>query len=72
MLFPQTVKDSSVIISVLESYLHDRTTNLTSYLSYYPCLTENIGGKIKYEFPNKYFIMFQETANLDTIPKQRK
>ncbi|CAG5134086.1 unnamed protein product [Candidula unifasciata] len=65
------IKDSSVIISVLESYLHDRNTSLAKYLSYYPCLTENEGRKKKYDFANKYFIMFQETTNLPTTPESR-
>ncbi|BFZ20736.1 hypothetical protein BsWGS_23775 [Bradybaena similaris] len=66
------IKDSSVIISVLESYLHDRTTNLAKYVSYYPCLTEDVGRKKKFDFANKYFIMFQETTNLSTTPEYRK
>ncbi|XP_059149092.1 prostaglandin E synthase 2-like [Physella acuta] len=66
------IVDSSVIISVLESYLHDRSTGLEKYSSYYPCITENEGRKTKYDFPNKYFIMFQETADLSSTPDQRK
>ncbi|KAK3732157.1 hypothetical protein RRG08_026539 [Elysia crispata] len=65
------LRDSSVIISAIESYLSDRSTSLEKYLTFYPCDMEVISGKKKYDFPNKYFIMYQETQDLATTPKQR-
>ncbi|GFN73506.1 prostaglandin e synthase 2 [Plakobranchus ocellatus] len=65
------LRDSSVIISALESYLSDRSTSLDKYAMFYPCYTEVISGKKKYDFPNKYFIMYQETKDIGTSPKER-
>ncbi|XP_005088854.1 prostaglandin E synthase 2 [Aplysia californica] len=63
--------DSTVVVSILESYLHDRSTSLQKLNSYYPCLTEKVGRKTKYDFPNKYFVMFQEKADLGSTAKER-
>ncbi|KAI8750665.1 prostaglandin E synthase 2 [Biomphalaria glabrata] len=60
------LKDSSVIISVLESYRQDPKASITQLNSYYPCLTEKEGRKIKYNFLNKYFIMFPITQDSKT------
>ena len=68
----QILRDSSVIISAIESYLSDRSTSLEKYVSFYPCDMEIISGKKKYDFPNKYFIMYQETQDLATTPKERR
>ncbi|RUS69175.1 hypothetical protein EGW08_023064, partial [Elysia chlorotica] len=65
------LRDSSVIISAIESYLSDRSTSLEKYVTFYPCDTEVISGKKKYDFPNKYFIMYQEAQDLATTPQER-
>jgi len=66
------LRDSTVIISILESYLQDKTVNIEKINSYFPCIEEKTGKKIKYEFPNKYFVMYQEKADLDSTAKQRQ
>ncbi|CAL1547767.1 unnamed protein product [Lymnaea stagnalis] len=65
------IKDSSVIISVLESYLHDNAASIPQLCSYYPCLTENEGRRKKYDFQNKYFIMFPRTVDLNHTVEER-
>lgn len=55
------MNDSSVIVSLLESYLEDRTVPLERLLTYYPPLeSQNSKGKKVTDYPNKYFIMFGE------------
>ncbi len=55
------MNDSSVIISVLETFLENRMDPLSKILAYYPSMeSKNKRGKTVYEFPNKYFIMYGE------------
>lgn len=63
----QPLNDSSMIISLLASYLHDPSYKIEELADYYP----NIGmhdedGKFKYEIINKYFLMFNKQ-----LPKDR-
>ena len=68
----QQLNDSSVIISILESYLEDKTTSIETLLSYYPAIeTTNAGGKKVMEFPNRYFIMYGD-KKISQTPKQVK
>lgn len=54
--------DSSLIISVLESYLIDNSKDLNLLNSYFPALEEKQkNGKIKYEYPNRYFLMYGDS-----------
>ena len=59
-LYLQQLNDSSVIISILESYLEDPSQSIGKLLSFYPALESKEGRKTVYEFPNKYFIMYGE------------
>ena len=53
------MNDSSVIMSLLESFLENKSESLRKLLTYYPPLEgPNEKGKIVIEYPNKYFIMF--------------
>ena len=61
-----------MIVSILESFLHDRTTSIKTFKSYFPVLEEMVAGKKKIEFPNRYFVMFGEKSDLGTTPKERK
>ena len=54
----QLLGDSSMSLSVLESYLRDLKQPIETVVSYYPILEEKTkDGKIEFSFPNKYFIM---------------
>ena len=63
----QQLNDSSVIISMLESYLIDRdANNLSQLLTYYPgIIAENDAGKKVLTFPSKYNIVHPEGHGLD-------
>lgn len=57
----QPLNDSSMIISLLSSYMQDKFQNISELVEYYP----NIGmhdnkGKFKYEIMNKYFLMYNK------------
>ena len=66
-LLLQQLNDSSVIISILESFLEDRNTSLETFLSYYPPMeTTNNRGKKVLEFANKYFIMYGDNKTFHT------
>ncbi len=57
----QQINDSSVIISLLESFLEDRTVPVEKLVTYYPSMEGvDARGKKKLEFPNRYFIMYGE------------
>lgn len=63
----QPLNDSTMIVSLLSSYLHDPSHKLEELANYYP----NIGmhdeqGNFKYEIINKYFLMFNTQ-----LPKDR-
>lgn len=63
------LNDSSVIISVLRSYLYDDTTNLTDVVKFYPNIAYlDDDGKIKKEVMNRYHVMYQG----DLPPKATK
>jgi microsomal prostaglandin-E synthase 2 len=54
------MNDSSVIISALASYLHDRDQGLTEIVKCYPTISFiDDDGKLKNEILNRYFIMYQ-------------
>ena len=59
-------------MSVLESYLEDRTTSVETLLSYYPPMeSTNDKGKKVLEYPNRYFIMYGDKKTMQA-PKQMK
>ena len=61
----QSLNDSSMIISLLASYLKDRSQKINDLVDYYPSIAmHDENQKLKYEIMNKYFLMYQE--NLPT------
>ncbi|KAJ8300533.1 hypothetical protein KUTeg_022052 [Tegillarca granosa] len=66
------INDSSVIISLIESYLHDTSQPLDLLKSFYPGLeSKDNRGKTVWEFQNKYFIMFQDHISDKRTSKER-
>lgn len=66
------LNESSVIVSVLESWRQDQRESLEKLLQCYVCIESEERGKKVYEFPNKYFIMFMDKTNLPTTPEERQ
>lgn len=73
----QPLNDSSMIISLLASYINDRSQGIQELADYYP----NIGmhddnGKFKHEIMNKYFLMYNKMppkdVSLNRIVEERK
>lgn len=55
--------DSSTIISVLASYMHNRKQNLVELANYYPNISFfDDQGKKQHDIMNKYFLMYQDQA----------
>jgi len=64
VIFVQQLNDSSLIISLLGSFLYDRSQPVSQLLTYYPVLeSKNSRGKTVYDYPNKYFIMYGKTVS---------
>ena len=53
------MNDSSVIMSILESFIFDKTTPVEKILTFYPVQITREGSKQVYEFENRYHIMYQ-------------
>ncbi|KAI0241579.1 Prostaglandin E synthase 2 [Lamellibrachia satsuma] len=69
--------DSSMSLSVLETYFQDMKQPIEKVVSYYPIIEEKTKkGKTVFDFPNKYFVMFGEkdvkTCNMDGLKQERK
>ncbi|XP_011632769.1 prostaglandin E synthase 2 [Pogonomyrmex barbatus] len=63
----QPLNDSTMIISLLASYLHDTSYKIEDLANYYPSIAmHDEHGKFKYEIINKYFLMFNKQ-----LPKNR-
>ena len=61
------LNDSSMIISVLSSFLNDNSVSLSDLLKYYSVFTvRNNEGRVNEEIINKYFLMYQN------VPKNKK
>lgn len=59
------MNDSSLIISVLDTFLEDRSVSVDQLLTYYPSLESvNSRGKKVFEYPNKYFIMYGDSKSI--------
>ncbi|ESP00899.1 hypothetical protein LOTGIDRAFT_180368 [Lottia gigantea] len=52
------LNESSVIMSLLESYLINPKYKLEELKSYYPCIESKEGRKVVYDFPNRYYVMY--------------
>lgn len=66
----QQLNDSTLIISVLSSYLISKTSNLNEIINFYPSMKyvdEN--GQTKDEILNKYFLMYQKGPTEETRDK---
>lgn len=62
--------DSTAIISVLETFLRDKSTQLREVLKYYPANNYvNDDGKQVTDIPNKYFIMHNADVNSEKEKK---
>ncbi|XP_068968237.1 prostaglandin E synthase 2 [Bombus flavifrons] len=73
----QPLNDSSMIISLLASYLKERSQKINDLIEYYPSIAmHDENGRLKYEIMNKYFLMYQDNlpANkiMDNIMEERK
>ncbi|KAG5325291.1 PGES2 synthase, partial [Pseudoatta argentina] len=63
----QPLNDSTMIVSLLASYLYDRSQKIEEFVDYYPSVgMHDETGKFKYEIINKYFLMFN-----NQLPKNR-
>lgn len=56
---PQQLKDSSMIVSVMQSFLDNKTENLEDLVKCYPTIefTDDEGEK-RLEIMNRYFLMY--------------
>ncbi|XP_011879923.1 PREDICTED: prostaglandin E synthase 2 [Vollenhovia emeryi] len=63
----QPLNDSTMIVSLLASHLHNRSYAIEELANYYPSIgVHDEHGKFKYEIINKYFLMFNKQ-----LPKNR-
>ncbi|CAL7943655.1 unnamed protein product [Xylocopa violacea] len=64
----QPLNDSSMIISLLASYLKDRSQKIDDLTKHYPSIAmHDENKKLKYEIMNKYFLMYQDNLPSDTV-----
>ncbi|XP_029155298.1 prostaglandin E synthase 2 [Nylanderia fulva] len=73
----QPLNDSSMIISLLASYLHDTSHKVEELSNYYPSVgMHDEQGNFKYETINKYFLMFNtnlpKDKTMNDITEERK
>lgn len=73
----QQMNDSSMIISALASYLHDRGQGLMEVVKCYPSISfTDDDGKLKTDILNRYFLMYQgnipEGKTNESVLKERK
>jgi microsomal prostaglandin-E synthase 2 len=60
------MNDSSMIISALASYLHDREQGLKEVVKCYPNISfTDDDGRLKNEILNRYFLMYQGNTPQD-------
>jgi len=58
-------------MSLLATYMYDQRAPLHTLLSYYPPLKEKKRFRTKWDFPNRYFIMFGENI-ADSRPEKSR
>lgn len=67
----QPLNDSSMIISLLASYLKDRSQKAEELIECYPSVAMHDKNKLKHEVMNKYFLMYKDSLpadkNMDNI-----
>ncbi|XP_014278364.1 prostaglandin E synthase 2 [Halyomorpha halys] len=71
------LNDSSMIISVLTSYLNDKEVSIEEVSNYYPSMSYvDDDGKIKKEILNRYYLMFQRSiaseSKNESLTQERK
>lgn len=73
----QPLNDSSMIVSLLSTYLNDKETTIDNLVTYYPSLgIYDSKGAFKYDILNKYFLMYQnglpKNVTNDDVVEERK
>ncbi|OXU21196.1 hypothetical protein TSAR_011474 [Trichomalopsis sarcophagae] len=73
----QPLNDSSLIVSVLASFLHDKSQKIDELSKCYPVIAmHDEKGVFKHEIVNKYFLMYQNSTpkdrSLNDIVEERK
>lgn len=73
----QPLNDSTMIVSLLASHLHDTSHKIEDLANYYPNIAmQDETGKFKYEIMNKYFLMFNKQLpkdrSMNDITEERK
>ena len=69
----QTMTESSVIMSMLVSHLFDPSVGFAELKTYYPALEDDTSKyRKKWDFPNRYFIMYGESIADARTEKQRR
>lgn len=59
----QQLNDSSMIISALTSFLHNKDSSVKEVVQYYPVIEyDDADGKHKTEIMNRYFLMYKEAV----------
>lgn len=62
----QPLNDSTLIVSLLSSYLRDRSQKINDLIECYPNIAmHDPQQKLKYEIMNKYFLMYKQTLPLE-------
>lgn len=60
----QPLMDSTMIVSVMATYLKDKTTNIEDIANFYPSVSYiDVDGKRKTDIMNKYFIMNRDETD---------
>ncbi|XP_015116060.1 prostaglandin E synthase 2 [Diachasma alloeum] len=72
----QPLNDSSMIVSLLASYLNDKSHKINELATYFPNIAVNDEKGYREEIVNKYFLMYQGSVpkdrTLDDIVEERK
>lgn len=73
----QPLNDSSMIVSLLASFFHDKSNKIDELVKFYPSIAlHDEKGKFQNEIVNKYFLMYQNTIpkekSMDDIVEERK
>lgn len=55
----QPLNDSSMIVSLISSYLNDKSYGIDELVKFYPSITVSGGKGLQPEIVNKYFLMFK-------------
>ncbi|KAG7202393.1 hypothetical protein KM043_018709 [Ampulex compressa] len=68
----QPLNDSSMIVSVLTTYLNDKSDKIEDLVTYYPnVFLEDNNGNFKNEIINKYYLMYKKSVPEDKTLNER-